>query len=413
MQASAIDIIGYRWVVRRLVARGGMCRVYESVQTITGRTAALKIIDDELLDVAEVRERLLFEARVLASLDHPRVVALVDAGIDGHFGPFLATEMLGGRTLEGMIAARGTLPVELSLRIACQLAEALDHVHRRGFLHRDVKPANVIVTEREPGRAEAKLIDFGIATAVPISPEASGERLTLDGELVGTPEYMAPERLLLRPDAGPSAEVYALGALLYECLTGRVPFPGTYAEVLRDATTRPVPPLLDARPDAGAGVAAAIHRALAREPADRFPSVDAFRSALLSAALGTDAPPPSAAAPASPAEAEPQRRRFPRAPYVTPVRVLLGSARFVEGRSEDISEGGMMLVLPPIEDRHPEVKVQFAPPGSGRPVTVRATARWSSDGAGRSAVGLEFRDAPPQGLREIRGYVRAVSEPVH
>ena len=193
---------------------GAMGVVYRAVHEPTGTTVALKVLKDLLADDDVYRGRFLREARVAAEVDNEHLVAITEAGeIDGRY--YLAERYIDGRTLKERIAADGPLPVPDLLRIVAEIGQGLDALHRAGIVHRDVKPANVILNT--DGRAA--LTDFGLAKG------AAYTALTQAGEILGTLNYVAPELIRGEP-ASPATDIYALGCLVYECLTGSAPFIG-------------------------------------------------------------------------------------------------------------------------------------------------------------------------------------------
>jgi serine/threonine protein kinase len=274
------------------------------------------------------------------------------------------------------------------------------------------------------------VFDFGVAR-VP----AEKNKLTQDGALLGTPEYMAPEQLLAREVDG-RTDLYAVGVTLYECLAGVVPFEGNFGEVLLKASTQPLPPLRQKVPELSPEFAAVVERALARDPDGRFSDALAFAQALRKAAPATapgsllgirQGPPPipprpgsvvavAAAEPARtsmpgvprpapvPPPLPPTRRRFPRAPYVTPVRIVHDEL-VLEGRSEDVSVGGLLVLAPQAFEQAQLVMVRFALPMTGRVIEIGATARWVKAAGVRGAVGLQFSSLPADAHEVIDRYV--------
>jgi serine/threonine-protein kinase len=409
-------LVGGRYRLCREIGAGGMGVVFEAIHRLTQRRVAIKLLRDGRNPL--LRERLLREAATLGALRHPGIVDVYDAGDDADGAAFMVMELLAGRTLDGLLAARRSLAVAEVANIAAQLCEAVAFAHGSGVLHRDLKPSNVFlvsppgvpigagraVESPDPGRsalahAQAKLIDFGIV-AIPVAPES--KKLTGDRELLGTPEYMAPEQLygeLTAPDE--RADVYALGVTFFEALTGEVPFSGSYAEIVAKVIQATAPPSLRAlRADVPAGFAAAIERALARDRRDRFPDVPALAAALR-AAIGPSVPAPSA----SPAD---QRRTYARAPYRTPVRLVRSDHSTLDGRSEDISEGGLMVVAPAGKTTAGETaELRFALPTTGTIARLHGVVRWVRPArSGLAAIGFEFADLPRAMCDEIAQYAR-------
>jgi hypothetical protein len=279
-------IAGYRIV--RLLGRGGMGVVYEAVEEALGRTVALKLVAPERAVEPGFRERFIAESRLAASIDHPNVLPVFGAG--EHEGTlYLAMRFVDGSDLRSL----GALEPARAARIVAQVGAALDAAHARRLVHRDVKPGNVLVG----GGDHAYLTDFGLVKALDASAG-----VTRTGDLVGTLDYVAPERIRGEP-AGPASDLYSLGCVLFHALTGRVVFGLESAEQKLWAH-------LSAPPPTAPGFEAVLTRALAKEPSERFDSGRALGEAAVAAA-GFDPLEPArrsergirAAAPGSPAAA--------------------------------------------------------------------------------------------------------------
>jgi len=428
-------IIDRRYLLKREIARGGAGAVFEAEHVYTKRSVALKLLIPEQRSVPELRARLLREALALSTARHPGVVAALDAGETDDGTPYLVLELLEGRSLEGILAVRRRIAAAEVAWVGIALCDALGAAHRQGIIHRDIKPSNVFVARNEQGHEVIKLFDFGVAH-IPDDKNALTQdknKLTQAGGLLGTPEYMAPEQLLARPvDA--RTDIYALGVTLYECLAGVVPFEGNFGEVLLKVSTQSLPPLRQKVPDIPADFAEAIEQALASEPHFRYADVESFAQALRKAApvaaavslLGIrQGPPPMlarqvavadaasvsrAAAPVAsraapvPPPLPPTRRRFPRAPYVTPVRIVHGQS-VLDGRSQDLSVGGLLVLAPQAFDQAELVKVRFALPMTGKVIEIGATARWVKAARATGAVGLQFSALPAEAHEVIERYV--------
>jgi serine/threonine-protein kinase len=287
-----------------LVGSGGMGLVYRAEQRILGRTVALKVIRPEIAESGDYRSRFLREARFAASVDNPHVVSVYDAGEqDGRL--YLTMQWIDGTNLGTLIDREGRMAPERAVSIGVQLAEALQAVHDAGLVHRDVKPANVLVREIG-GHDRAYLTDFGIAKA----PDAQ-DSLTRTGWVIGTPAYLSPEQIRGQ-QPGPRSDLYALGCVIFEALTGQPPFRGDNDLASRWAqASSPPPPASSLCPALGSRYDAFLARALATDPDDRFSSGTAFAEALQAAHAGRlDGP---AAAPTI-GEAPTQRRPSPSAP---------------------------------------------------------------------------------------------------
>jgi predicted Ser/Thr protein kinase len=271
-----------RYRVVSELGRGSMGRVFLARDPNTDREIAVKILptpeDLPAEAAAEAHRRFLVEARAAGRLSHPGVVLVYDADVDPESGvPFLAMELVRGRSLAQLLRERGPLPWREAARVGAEIAEALDHAHERGIVHRDVKPGNVLVGD--DGRV--KVSDFGIARILDDSH-------TLTGAVLGTPSYMSPEQIRgERPDR--RSDVFALGAMLYEMLTGESPFRGdTLATITHKVVyVDPRPPSF-ARPEVPEGLERIVMRALAKDREARFPTARELAGALAAAARADD-----------------------------------------------------------------------------------------------------------------------------
>jgi hypothetical protein len=259
------EVIAGRYELEELVGVGGMSNVYRAHDRLLERMVALKLLHDRHSNDDEYVERFRREARSAARLSHPGIVTVIDRGEqDGH--QFIVFEHVEGETLKQLVNREGPLPVGLALELALQIGRALSFAHTQGLVHRDVKPQNVLLK----GDGRAKVTDFGIARALDV------ESATTTGAVVGTSHYIAPEQAKgEKVDA--QSDVYALGAVLYELLSGEVPFPGdNFVTVAMRHVNDPLPSLLEKRPELPLRVVSAVERALAKDPSRRFPSMSAF-----------------------------------------------------------------------------------------------------------------------------------------
>ncbi len=300
-----------RYLLIERLGAGGMSVVWRGYDDVLGRPVAVKVLASPIAADPVFREVIQREARAAAKLAHPNVMHVYDYGEaqlpDGHTVPYVVMELIDGDSLIDRLR-QGPLPWREAVRMAAQVADALAAAHRRGIVHRDIAPANIMLTG-----TGAKVLDFGIAAL------AGGRGDPEGGTLLGTPAYVAPERLDDAP-AAPAADVYALGALLYESLTGTPPLPARTWQALADAYREGVsiePLHVDGLPDA---VAAICERCLAKDPAFRPGAADVSRA--LTAALTDPAPSPD---PASPAGA-----RVPTGAPLTKTAVMGDPARRVE-----------------------------------------------------------------------------------
>jgi Protein kinase domain/WD40-like Beta Propeller Repeat len=269
------ELAGYR--IQRPIGRGGMGVVYLAEDVRLGRRVALKLLSGELSDDAQFRERFVRESRLAASLEHPNIVPIHAAGESDGF-LFLAMRFIEGRDLRALIAEDGPLPVHRATRIVMQMASALDAAHARGLVHRDVKPANVLVSQVD-GEDHCYLTDFGLAKQA-----SSLSGLTVTGHIMGTVDYLAPEVIAGMP-ADAWSDQYSLGCVLYECLTTRPPFQRASDAATLWAHMQGDAPRLELGEDFGAYDSAA-GVALSKDPARRYPTCGAFAEALRGASPG-------------------------------------------------------------------------------------------------------------------------------
>jgi eukaryotic-like serine/threonine-protein kinase len=291
-------VLAGRYRLRRLIAKGGMAEVWEAVDDILGRPVAVKILHPHLAADESFRERFRREAIAAARLAHPNVVATFDTGTDEGI-TFIVMELVEGSTLRQVLNETGPLPPARVVHVGAQVADALNYAHKGGVVHRDVKPANILICP--DGRV--KVAEFGIAKAVeesePDRPTPS-EALTGTGSIIGTAQYLAPEQVDGRAVDG-RTDVYALGVVLYEMVCGRPPFTGEtdMAVALKHITTNPLAPGA-----VRAGVPRALEeivlRAMAKRPDERYQSAGDLRAALLAIDLRAGEPTAVVAAPAPP-----------------------------------------------------------------------------------------------------------------
>lgn len=281
-----------RYEIENAIGHGGMADVYRGRDRVLNRLVALKVLREATADPA-ARDRFIAEARTLAGLSHPGLVTVLDAGIDGE-RPFLVMELVEGRTLADACRPHG-LDVGAVARIGAQVADALSYVHGHGVIHRDVKPGNVLLGA--DGRV--LLADFGIARLM-----EGAAALTATGAMVGTAAYLAPEQLR-GGRLGPALDVYALGLVLIEALTGRPAYPGTGVEAAAARLVRP-PAIPDGLPP---GLSSLLGAMVSLEPAER-PTVSDVLAVLRTVAAGSDSP-ATVRLPAGPAELGSDTRILP------------------------------------------------------------------------------------------------------
>jgi serine/threonine-protein kinase len=300
-------LLGERYRLDHLIGRGGMAAVWSATDTVLGRRVAVKRLHAGMLDDPDHAERFRREAMLVARLSHPNLVHLLDRGDDPD-GPYLVMELVEGENLKSLVRREGALDPDEAARVCALVGRALAYAHGQGVVHRDIKGQNVLITPD----GGVKLADFGIARLM----EADGqEGLTRTDVLMGSADYLSPEQADGRPVDG-RTDVYSLGILLYECLTGRLPFRGEgFVAVAMKHCSEPLPDPRVAAPAVPDWLASCVMRAAAKDPGDRFPSAAAMVAALDEHQMSTTIMP--AVAPPAPAAGEedtgrasrPRRRR--------------------------------------------------------------------------------------------------------
>jgi serine/threonine-protein kinase len=266
-----LDNIGGRYPVVREIGRGGMATVYLCTDMRTGRPVAVKVLRPEL-GSAVVVERFAREIEFASRLVHPRIPQVLDSGVVGDL-PFYVMTYVEGESLRAVLDREKQLPIERAIQITLQVIEPMAFAHAMGIVHRDIKPGNILI-----GNDGVYVLDFGIARAILAS---SDERLTSTGVAIGTPAYMSPEQALSEKDIDTRSDIYSLGCVTYEMIAGMPPFVGATAQVVmsRRFVASP-PPLRESRDSVPSFVEAAVGKALARSPADRWQKAEEFGRAL-------------------------------------------------------------------------------------------------------------------------------------
>jgi Tol biopolymer transport system component/serine/threonine protein kinase len=330
---------GYR--VTRFIARGGMGVVFEGIQESLDRPVAIKFLYPHLSDDEKFKERFVREARAAAGLNHPNIVRILDFGTeDSQY--YMVLDLVRGESLRDRLAkihSQGlALRAETVMSIVSQVGGALDYAHRQGYVHRDVKPGNILLSE--DGRA--LLTDFGVVKVLD-----SVSQMTMTGAMIGTPEYVAPEQSV-GAEIGPTADQYSLAVVIYEMMLGRVPFQApTPAAVLRMQMSEPPPAPSSLVPWFPPDVEAVLMRALSKEPAERFPTVAAFTEQFLASMRNS----------AQLAGATMGTGQYLAAPGTTPGMT-------------PISQQGRFTPPPPVPPPGPPITTSEPPPNRNRLYTV-------------------------------------------
>lgn len=272
-------LIGRRlgdYTIEAVVGRGGMATVYRARDQRLGRAVALKVLAPQLAHDDRFRDRFVRESRMVASIDHPNIIPIYEAGERDDL-LFIAMRYVEGSDMRKLVQSEGPMPVGRANPLFAQIASALDAAHAHGLVHRDVKPANILVTTSD----HVYLTDFGLTKS-----SAAEAGLTSHGHFMGTPRYVAPEQIRGLPVDGRS-DLYAFACVVYEALAGQPPFQrDTELALLYAHVSHDPPPLTPYRPDLPHAVNAVVTRALAKTPGDRFPTCQAFVSALRDAISG-------------------------------------------------------------------------------------------------------------------------------
>jgi serine/threonine-protein kinase len=272
------ELIADRYELEELVGSGGMSSVYRAHDSLLERHVALKVMHEQLLSEDDHVERFRREARLAAQLSHPNIVTVIDRG-EQEGRQFIVFEYVEGENLKALIERDAPLPEREAIELALQVADGLAFAHAHGLVHRDVKPQNVLLTE--DGRA--KVTDFGIARSIDVH-----RGLTQTGTVMGTSDYISPEQAR-GGHVDACTDIYSLGAVLFELLTGEVPFHGdNFVAVAMRHINEPPPSVRQRRPELSPRIDAAIRCAMAKDADDRFPSMEEFAAELRACLAGAD-----------------------------------------------------------------------------------------------------------------------------
>jgi len=270
-----------RYRVLRVIGEGGMGVVYEALHVLIEKHVAIKVLRDTFTSRPDVVERFRQEAKSASKIGHPNIVDVSDFGETPSGQSYIVMEMLTGEDLADVLARERVLTPARAVRIAYQVARALHATHNKNIVHRDLKPENIYLVERDGARDVVKIVDFGVAKMNDLEI-APGRKLTRTGMLFGTPEYMSPEQAHGRP-FDHRVDIYALGAILFELLAGRVPFVGeNFMEILTQHGHSPLPSLRSVNPsiEVSPELEDVVNRALAKDPDQRYQSMGALADEL-------------------------------------------------------------------------------------------------------------------------------------
>ncbi len=263
------EVLGARWALDEKIDAGAMGEIFRGRHRVLGHTVAVKVMIPDAARDGATTERFLREARIAARLRHPHVVRVEDFGVADDGRSYLVMELLRGESLARRLARAPRLTPEEVLRVVRQLGEALDVAHAEGIVHRDLKPENIFLCDAPDGAPIVKVLDFGVAKFTDALSE--GGHATASNALIGTPKYMSPEQARSSRDLDGRSDLWAVGMLVYEMLTGRHPFEGeAIAELLVAILTEQIAPPSSVCPSLPPSLDVWMARALARSRADRF-----------------------------------------------------------------------------------------------------------------------------------------------
>jgi serine/threonine-protein kinase len=274
------DVLAGKYLIERILGVGGTGEVVAARHLQLDAPVAIKFLLPEALANAEAVARFDREARAAVQIKSEHVAHVLDVGVLESGAPYMVMEYLDGSDMEAWLIERGPLPTEQAVEFVLQACEAVAEAHTLGIVHRDLKPANLFVIRRPDGVLSVKVLDFGISKHTAL--DDSGSRLTRTAALVGTPFYMSPEQMQSSAGTDTRADIWALGVILYELLTGEAPFKGeSMPQLALQVVSSPAPALRDKRPDAPEGLEYVILRCLEKEPAARFADVADLARALV------------------------------------------------------------------------------------------------------------------------------------
>jgi serine/threonine protein kinase len=263
-----------RYHVTRKVGQGGMGAVYEATHTLIGKKVAIKVLLEKYARREAIVQRLVQEAQLASSIRNEHIIDITDSGTTEDGRTFMVMEFLEGESLAECLARETKLPEQRILRIASQASFALAAAHAKGIVHRDIKPENLFLQPRKE-QDFVKVVDFGISKSLRASEEEDAPRLTQTGMVLGTPLYMSPEQARGDDELDARVDIYALGVIMYEAATGRVPFAGNnYLSVISQVLNEEPTPIREIRPEISDEFESVVLRAMAKNKADRYPSAN-------------------------------------------------------------------------------------------------------------------------------------------
>ncbi|MCA9854248.1 MAG: protein kinase [Dehalococcoidia bacterium] len=330
------EVVAGRYTIVDEIGRGASSTLYRAEDAVLGRVVAIKAMSAALSADPNFVERFTAEARLAARLDHPNIVTVYDVGVMDDDRPFISMKLIEGMQLDDYAKAHPDLGRHERIALLSQVASALDYIHSRGLVHRDVKPANILVD----AQGNATLMDFGVAVAV------DSVRLTQTGMIVGTPRYMAPEQVQ-GFEATPATDIYALGVVAYELLSGGTPFSAAGTALLYQIVNDAPQPIRNYDADISGGAASVVERALSKDPTARFDRASDFIAALLAelpSAAVTTVITPAVGATRTPAPANPPSTGGAVVPPVQPPTAAVSAAGGGRNNRRLIATAGALVV---------------------------------------------------------------------
>ncbi len=411
MRPQAGQVIHNKYRLVRLIGDGGMGSVYEARHEVLGTTVALKFLHPELSRRSGLVQRFLQEARVSAQIQSAHVVRVVDVDQTAAGLAFIVMEYLEGKTLQALYEELYRAGIRLAyadaLEDAMQILEGVEAAHRAGVVHRDLKPDNVIITRTSKGEPLIKLLDFGIAKL-----KVTGELdrgLTRPGVIMGTPEYMAPEQAYSADSVDARADIFSLGVIIFEMLAGRRPVGGDEPQQIAGAyLSGQISRLSDLAPELAPGLCAAVHRAMAASPPDRFATTAELRSALEPFARAARAPSALTPSPSEVSVARSSGAALPAA-LAAPGMLAASAAAPATNAIGDGRRSSVPKTIPP-EDGGAH-HASSGPPGALGPSTPMGGFASDARGPSASAPGFTPRPEPSSGPYFAQGGYPPVGQP--
>ena len=339
LHASRVgEVVGEKYRLVRLLGEGGMGSVYEARHDLIGRRFAVKFLHAELASHPEILQRFRREAQAAGSLENENIAAVTDFGSSPDGAPYIVMEFLEGEDVAKTLARFGPMPIQRAAHILIQVCRGLFAAHGRGIVHRDLKPENLLLQQRGDGGDLVKILDFGIAK---LKTTEGPQNQTRTGITLGTPYYMPPEQARGQKELDERADIYALGVILFELLSGRKPHDGeNYNSILYSILMQAAPRIETFRADLPPDLAAIVHRAMAADPNDRFQTVSELGQALAPFTGRSMTPAPTMSNSTIAASAISQRSTSTRAPVT-----LTPSMPYQTGAGAPRSNAGLFVAL--------------------------------------------------------------------